>query len=208
MKYFKYILPVLFFILISSYAHSDTSFYFFGKGNFFSSSGNSDDYEAGVNDFPLAAGHSTYGFGAGLTSGSGAAFFGLEAHYNLKGSVTLTDPSDDDTVDIDTYQNLTGLFILGFNIIKTSSVRFFVNGGGGVSMTIGAEDAVYESSRGFETEINVPDKKYPLTFFGGAGAVLKFSPSVGVIIMGRYQYISLDQPQSAIAAMAGLCFDF
>lgn len=208
MRYVKSIFLIVLFVLASTYVFSDTNLYLFGKGNFKFSAGSEDDYIEGENDFPMSSNFKTLGFGFGLTGGSRIVFFGLEAQYNLSGTTTLTDPSDDDTVDIDTYTYATALLQIGFNIFQNSNLRFYINGGGGVSFAIGAETKNYITRLGYDAEIDVPDKKYPITAFGGAGLVLKFSSSMGVLFSGRFQYMALDEPLMSVIVLAGLNFDF
>ena len=206
MKRLKIFSALILFVIGTSLAYSDTNFYLFGKSNFVNSAGNEDDYKAGENDFPLMASHQTFGSGFGFTVGSRVKFFGMEGHYNFAGETILTDPSDDDTVTISTYKYASGFLTLGFNIINNSAMRLYINGGGGISYALGAEMATYTSDKGHETHIDVPEKKYPLTAFGGIGLEIYFSPNSGFLIGGRYLYTDLDQPQAMIVAMMGLVF--
>jgi hypothetical protein len=206
MKYLKIISAVILLVLGTSLAYSDTNVYFFGKGNFVNSAGSEADYKEGENDFPIMSSHQTFGGGFGLTFGSRGAFFGIEGHYNLSGEAVLTDPSDNDTVNIETYKYASGFLTLGFNIINKNSLRLYISGGGGVSYSLGAEMETYTSGGGYETHIEVPEKKYPLTGFGGIGVEIYFSPTSGLLLSGRYLYAGLDQPQTMIVAMVGLVF--
>jgi len=191
--------------MVSTIAYSETRFYLFGRGNYVNSAGAEADYREGENDFPIMSSHQTYGAGFGLTFGS-TAFIGIEGHYNLSGKATLTDPSDDDTVEIDTYKYASALLTIGFNIIRKQSVRFYVSGGGGVSYTLDAKTKTYTSQLGYETRIETPEKKYPLTGFGGFGFEFFFSQSAGIILSGRYIYIDLDEPQTVFVGLAGIVF--
>ena len=206
MKPLKIISAVILFVLGTSLAYSDTNFYFFGKSNFVNSAGSEADYKEGENDFPIMSSHQTFGGGFGLTFGSKGAFFGIEGHYNLSGETILTDPSDNDTVTIETYKYASGFLTLGFNIINNNSMRLYIGAGGGISYTSGAEMETYTSDKGYETQIEVPEKKYPLTGFGGIGLEIYFSPNTGFLLSGRYLYTDLDQPQTMIVAMVGLVF--
>ena len=208
MRWLKVFLIAVSLIISTSFVFSDTGIYLFGKGRFVNSSGSASDYEAGVNDFPTASSYATLGFGLGLTTSSGQIIFGLEAQYNLSGEAAMTDPSDSDTVEIDTYKYITGLAILGVNIINNSSLRFFINGGAGISYASNVKMKTYTSAYGFEVEIEPPDTKYPFTAFGGVGVVLKLSPHTGILVSGRYQYLGTDQPQTAIVAQGGLVLSF
>lgn len=206
MKSLKIISAVILFVVGSSLAYSDTNIYLFGKSNFVNSAGSEADYVEGENDFPIMSSHQNFGGGFGITFGSKGAFFGIEGHYNLSGETVLTDPSDDDTVTINTYKYASGFLTLGFNIINNNSMRLYISGGGGVSYALGAEMETYTSDMGYETQIEVPEKKYPLTGFGGIGLEIYFSPNSGLLLGGRYLYTDLDQPQTMIVAMVGLVF--
>jgi len=206
MKSLKIILAVILFVISTTVAYSETNVYFFGKSNFVNSAGSEADYKEGENDFPIMSSHQTFGGGFGLTFGSKGVFFGIEGHYNLSGETILTDPSDNDTVTIETYKYASGFLTLGFNIINNNSMRLYISGGGGISYALGAETETYTSDMGYETQIEVPEKKYPLTAFGGIGVEIYFSPNSGFLLSGRYLYTDLDQPQSMIVAMVGLVF--
>lgn len=208
MKSLKIILISICIVLISTLAYSDTHFYVFGRGNFFGSSGSASDYEEGENDFPIASSHKNYGAGFGLTFGK-RAFIGIEGHYNLSGKVTLTDPSDDDTVEIDTYKYVSGFITVGFNIVNSRSMRLYINGGGGICRYFEANEIKsYVSRLGFETLIEPPEKKTPMAGFGGVGLEFYLSKSGGILLSGRYLYIGLDEPQTIYVAQAGFVFRF
>lgn len=202
------ILIFVFQAFLSVSAYAENKFYFFGKGNFVNSIGTESDYQAGENDFPIMSSHQNYGFGLGFTSGSGIVFYGVEVNFNLNGKTTLKDPSDDDTVEIDTYKYASGFLLLGFNIIRSSSIKIYINGGGGVSYALDAKTQTYTSQLGYETQIDPPEKKYPLSGFGGVGLEIYFSQTSGLFLGGRYQYIAFDEPQTMFIALAGIAFSF
>ena len=111
----KLIILILFLLLASGFVFSDTNAYLLVKGNFFSSSGSEEDYDQAENDFPLVSSHQSVGFGVGFLNDSGRVLFGFEAQYNAKSTATLTDPSDNDTVEIETYPYNVGILLIGFN---------------------------------------------------------------------------------------------
>lgn len=203
-----FILGVLLFSFSATCLFSSIKIYLLGKMNLVRAAGSESDYEVGVNEFPLAAAHTTYGFGAGVSSDYGAMFFGFETHFNFGGTATLTDPSDNDTVDIDTYKYISGLFIVGLNIVHTSQLRLFIQGGGGVNYTLNAQSKLYTSRENYETQIDPPDNRFPISALGGAGIELDFSDRVGLMFISRYEYLALDQPQSKISVLMGLIFSF
>lgn len=194
-------------VLLSTLAYGDSHFYVFGKGNFIGSSGSRDDYLEGENEFPLVSAYKNFGAGFGLTFGK-LVFAGIEGHYNLSGKATLTDPSDDDTLEINTYKYLSGIFTLGVNLVRNNTMRLYINGGGGVRYNLDAETQTYISELGFGVEIEPPEKKYLLEAFGGAGLELYVSQSTGLFFNGRYSYVDFDDPQMAIVVLAGLVYRF
>ena len=197
---------VLLFIvlLLASFSYGDVHLYLFGKGNFFFSQ--ESEYIPGRRDFSITQSHQSYGLGTGIMFRKGRVFFGIEAGYTMKGKAELKDPSDDDTVKIDTYPNVSALVQVGFHIINKPSWRLFISGGGGVHFSLDTKSKIYTSALGYETEIFPQDKKIPGTAFGGIGLEVKISPSMWIFMNGRYQYIALDEPQNAVTTLIGVSF--
>ncbi len=205
MKLLKLMLIPIFCLALTTWGYGAVQFYTFGKANF--NNALDTGYEAGANDFSTQAAYSTYGTGCGLTAGS-RIFFGLEIHYNLNGTATLTDPSDNDTVVIDTYKYASGFLTLGLNIVQSTGFRLYIQGGGGIAYGIEIKTKTYTSSLGFETIIEPPKKKTPIVGFGGLGLEVYFSRGIALMVQGRYQYLASDDAQSAVVAMGGLVFSF
>ena len=198
------VLVLIFLILNSGSAFGESRLYLFGMGNFIREAGGESDYEAGTNDFPISSSHQTFGFGAGFSKDFGHFFLGPEISYNLNGTTTLTDPSDNDSVNINTYKFASLFFNLGFNLVNSDLLRLYINGGGGVSYTLNTDSRTYISQMGYETQIFPPDRKFPLSIFGGTGLDFKISPNLNIIMSGRYQYIGFKQPQTMIIVLAGI----
>jgi hypothetical protein len=207
MKTLKVISVLGCLVLLSTLAYGDSHFYVFGKGNFIGSSGSRDDYTEGENEFPLVSAYKNYGVGFGLTFGK-VVFAGIEGHYNLSGKATLTDPTDNDTLDINTYKYVSGIFTLGVNLVRNNILRLYINGGGGVRYNLDAEVQTYTSELGYAVEIEPPEKEFLLEAFGGAGLELYVSQSTGLFFSGRYTYADFDDPQVAIVVLAGLVYRF
>jgi hypothetical protein len=161
----------------------------------------------GVNEFPLVSSYQNYGFGLGLTFGK-TLFAGIEGHYNLSGKVTLTDPVDPDTVEVNTYKYLSGIFTLGVNFVKSQSIRLYINGGAGARYTLASETVSYISEQGFDVEIDPPEKKFLLEAFGGLGIEVYFSKSSGLLLNGRYSYVKAEDSQFSFVILAGLVHRF
>jgi len=201
----KILTVILCLAFLTTWGLSTTNIYVFGKGKFnFETEG---DYVEGENDFSNTAAYNTYGVGVGLVSG-GSSFFGIEIHYNMPGTTTLTDTSDNDTVEIDTYQAVAGMLTFGFNIVNSAKLRFYLQLGGGGAYAMGAETKTYTSSLGFETLIEPPDTKFAILGFGGAGVQFFFSEKIGVMGSVRYQYTGYEDAISSIVALGGIVFSF
>ena len=207
MKALRILLTFFCLVFVSRLAYSDSRFCVFGKANFFSSSGSIADYMVGVNEFPLVSSYQNYGLGLGLTFGK-TLFAGIEGHYNLSGKVTLTDPVDPDTVEVNTYKYASGIFTLGVNFVRRQSIRLYINGGAGVRYTLNSETMSYISEQGFDVEIDPPEKKFLLEAFGGLGIEVYFSKSTGVLLSGRYCYVDAEDPQFSFVVLAGIVHRF
>lgn len=198
---------MLVFFFSAGLCTADTKFYLFGKMTMGSPIGAEADYEPGINDFPLSESYRMTGFGAGFRSGR-VFYIGLEGHYNLSGKMTLLDPTDNDSVEIDTYPSITGLVVMGLNIVKTGGIIVYVEGGGGLSYAMNAEAQTYTSANGIESQIEPPENTTPIVLFGGAGVVVNFARSAGFFVNGRYQITNAEQRQTAFVVGAGLIFGF
>jgi hypothetical protein len=208
MRLFRAAVFIFSIFLASSLAFSNNDFYFLGKVNFMGATGSEDNYIEGENDFPVASSFSTLGFGLGFTTSFHPFFFGLEAHYNLGGTTVLTDPSDDDTVKINTYNYASGFLILGVDLVKNQKYSLFINTGIGLSFALNPEMKAYISEYGYETQIELPEKKQSLTAFGGLGLNIYFSRALGAQVNMRYQYMDQDESQSAFLVAAGIVYTF
>lgn len=207
MKLLKIAFILICLVVFSTAAYSDVQFYLFGRGNFIGTSGSESDYEIGANEFPLVFSHQNYGTGFGLKFG-GTIFIGLEGHYNFGGKAIHKDPSDNDTVEMDTYKYTSGFLTLGLNIVRNSVFRLYINGGGGISYYIDAEEKTYVSELGFAVEVDPLEEKYKLAGFGGIGLELYFSQTGGILLNARYLHIDVDKPQPIYMVMGGLVWKF
>ena len=190
---------------LTTWGLSSTNIYVFGKGKF--NMATEGEYVEGTNDFSNTDAFSTFGAGAGLTS-SGSSFFGLEVHYNMPGTTTLTDPKDSDTVKIDTYQSVAGFVTIGFCFVNSQTLRFYAQLGGGGVYALGVETKTYTSSMGFETLIEPPENEFAIAGFGGLGVQVFFSSNIGITGSVRYQYTSYEDAMSSIVALGGVVFSF
>jgi len=162
--------------------------------------GSIEDYIAGETDFPVVPSHSPLNFGIAL------AFFvsdsvGIEfdGRYTQSTKVTLQDPSDQDTVEVDSSKHYSLTANLIFQIPR-GSFRPYVLLGGGVDI-ISAEDRVYMSEFGYEVEILAPERKTDFLIQGGGGILLFMSREFGLRIDARY--ISIYADPDAVKSING-----
>lgn len=156
-----------------------------GGINYVPEYGSEDDHVIGENDFPVTPSHKV-----GCLGLSAAYFFSekiaieLSARYYLRTDVVLQDPSDQDSVEIQTGKHL-GIFA---NIIYRFSGRNFrpyVTVGTGIDHIM-TKDKTYTSEYGFEVEFAAPERKLdPVLNFGG-GLNYFFSSNFGVGVDLRY----------------------
>lgn len=203
----------LFFILalLSSFAKGEGNkfqFSIFGGINTVFKYGSEDDYIMGENDFPVTPGHTLPSFGVSI-----GYFFtdniGIELDGRLYSSskITLEDPSDQDTAEIDASKHYSLSLNFIYRLLKGSLRPYFAIGGG--LDKVSAKDETYTSEYGFEIEFLAPEKTTdPLVQVGG-GIQYFVSPSVGARLDVRYILI-FDDPDniSSLNVMAGAFIKF
>lgn len=207
-KIFSIFSILIFFFSVKASARTDL--FIFGAMNFINSSGSASDYKEGENDFPIKNAHRTNRFGFGVSFPLGKNFFiGFESNYSWGGKATLEDPSDNDSVEIDTYKNSSLFLTLGFNIFRSKNFNSFLNGGAGLNLILEKETKIYTSKLGYETQILPPKSKSNLTGFGGIGILYKMNNFIGVLLNARYLYISYeDNPEKGLEILTGLNISF
>ncbi|NIM90791.1 MAG: hypothetical protein GTO17_07575 [Candidatus Aminicenantes bacterium] len=154
--------------------------------------GSEEEYIMGENDFPVTPAHTPLGFGAALTySLANKMALQFEARYTLSSKVTLVDPSDQDTVDVNTSSHLAAIlnFIYHFSNGKMTPYLVF---GVGIDNLL-AKDETYISEYGYEVEFLAPEKAMDLVAQAGGGILYFLSPKAGVKLELRYGVI-FDKP--------------
>jgi opacity protein-like surface antigen len=185
--------------------------HFFGGLNWVFEYGCNCDYEQSVNDFPLTPAHGTsiVGGGFGYLLGKG---FGLELDARYFGSteVTLTDPSDGDTVKINSAKHYAITLNLLYQILQ-GSVRPYLLGGAGIDTLTDVGTVLYETDLGYEFELAEPDKKNYFLWNLGGGVEFVLGRTLGLRLDARYVNIpkSDDNPMfQSVNATAGLTVRF
>ena len=212
----KHILrKILFFsfilVLIGSFVWGESGkfqIYIFGGINRVFEYGSENDYVMGENDFPTTPSHTPSSFGASI-----GYFFAdnigieLDGRLCLSSKITLEDPSDQDTVEIDASKHYSLSLNFIYRLFK-GNLRPYLAIGGGFDV-LSAEDETYTSEYGYEIEFLVPEKTVdPLIQLGG-GIQYFLSSSAGVRLDIRYVLI-FDDPDNinSFNIMAGVFLKF
>lgn len=204
---------LLFFILalLGCFAYGgENKFQFsvFGGVNNVFKYGSEDDYVMGENDFPVTPAHKPASFGASI-----GYFFAdnigieLDGMYYMSSKVTLEDPSDQDTVEVDASRHFSITLNL-FYQLSGGNFRPYLMVGGGFDK-LSAKDETYTSEYGYEIEIIAPEKTTDLLAQVGGGIQYFLSSSAGARLDVRYVLI-FDDPDniSSVSIMAGAFIRF
>lgn len=205
------VLAVIFFVLplFAGTAHAQKfQLSVFGGLNHVFEYGSEDDYAIGENDFPVTPSHTPLAFGASF-----AYFFaqnlGLELdwRYVLSSKATLEDPSDLDTVAIDSSKHYSLTLNLLYQFTSGKLTPYILAGGGFDKLL--AEDATYTSDYGFEITLEAPEKTLDAVFNFGAGLHYFMSDSMALKLDVRYVMIFADPNNvNNLSAVVGLTFRF
>jgi len=156
--------------------------------------GSEDEYVMGENDFPVTPAHMPLGFGAAFAySFTKNMAFELEARYTLSTKVTLIDPSDEDTVEVNTSSHISGTLNFIYHFLK-GKIRPYLIIGGGIDKLF-AKDETYTSDYGYEVEFLAPEKTIDPVAQLGAGIHYLPSPNTGARLDLRYGLI-FDKPNT------------
>lgn len=180
----------------------------FGGWNRVFEYGSEDDYVLGENDFPVTPAHSPFQFGTALAfSLTDKIGLELDGRYALSSKVSLVDPSDQDTVEINTakHYSITLNFVYRF---LNGRLRPYVLLGGGIDKLV-AEEETYTSEYGFEIEFLAPEKTTDPVANIAAGIQFFILSRLGARLDLRYSII-FDDPdnQSILSTTFGLFFGF
>lgn len=180
----------------------------FGGINHVFEYGSEDDFILGENHFPVTPAHTPPTFGASLTF-----FFsenlGLEMdwRYVFSSKVTLVDPSDQDTVEIDSSKHYSLILNLLYQFMSGKFKPYVVAGGGFDNLS--AEDATYTSEYGFAITLEAPEKTLDAVANFGAGLNYFVSDNLGLKLDVRYVMIFADPNNvNNLSAVVGLSFRF
>lgn len=154
--------------------------------------GSEEDYIMGENDFPVTPAHTPLGFGAALAySLAKNMALQLEAKYTLSSKVTLVDPSDQDTVEVNASCHIAATLNLIYHFLNSKITPYLVFGVGIDNLL--ARDEVYISEYGYEVEFLAPEKTIDPVAQAGGGILYFLSTEAGVKLELRYGVI-FDKP--------------
>ena len=167
--------------------------FIFGGANQHFASGSVDDYLQGSNDFPVTPAHRPVLFGFSYTRLFKQMGIEMDWRYSLPGTVTLEDPSDGDSVEIDTSAHMAISINLLLRLLNGRFSPYLLFGGG--ADVAFPKTAVYTSSYGYEIVMGATEKKDRLDFEAhiGGGLELMFTRSVGIRLDVRYSRV-FDSP--------------
>lgn len=180
----------------------------FGGLNHVFKYGSEDDYALGENDFPVTPAHTPLTLGASLGYFvSENLGFELDWRYTMSSKMTLEDPSDQDTVEIDSSKHYSLTLNLFYQFLS-GKLRPYVVAGGGIDKLL-AEDATYTSDYGFEITLVAPEKTLDAVAGFGTGLNYFVSDSIGLKLDVRYVMIFADPKNvNNLSAVIGLSFQF
>ena len=171
--------------------------------------GSKADYQAGENDFPVTPTHSSWTF-AGSARYLFNARWGIEAHgaFYPESQVTLTDPSDGDTVAIGTAAHFEVTANVVFYIVRGEKLGVYILGGAGFDKLL-AKDRTYISTKGSGVYFGAPDKTVDALALMGSGIEIDLSRNIGIKADIRYRLIfTKPSPIQSADISAGLFLRF
>jgi len=184
-----------------------TSISLLGGLNMFGAIGSDGDYVAGVNDFPAIPSYQAPVAGLRLSfSGTRRMAWGLDVRYGLAGTVDRRDPSDNETVSVDTPQNLTAILVVQSLLDLTDQLALILSVGGGAEYRL-AEEKEFLSSLGNKIVVDKPDKPFSPLLAAGLGLQYMFG-DFGVVAEGRLAYAIRKPAQMVITPALGLVIRF
>jgi len=162
--------------------------------------GSAKDYVMGSNDFPLTPVHRPAFFGAAFTySATKRLAIELRGEYTLGANMTLVDPSDQDSVAIQSAKHTSLSMNLLWALTSGRFEPYLIAGGGIDKISTGA--STYLSKYGYEVTFSAPDR--PLDFFLNAGAGMHWNLGsfLGLFLEARYRFFFASP--HAIQSLAG-----
>jgi len=183
------LLGILYVFCLPQKIHAQKfQFSVFGGVNHVFTYGSEQDYVFGENDFPVTPSHTPFNVGAALsvflTHNIGVE---LDGRYTLSSRVNLMDPSDNDTVAIDTSKHYAVTLNFLYRFLD-GKIRPYLVLGGGVDKLL-AEHRSYVTEYGWDVEFIAPEGTLdPVANLGG-GVHYFIGPNLGIRFDLRYVLI-------------------
>jgi len=169
--------------------------------------GSVEDYEFAANDFPVTPAHNSLKFGITLSyffiKGLG---FELDTRFFLPSRVILEDPSDQDTVAIDTSSH----FSISLNYIYrflNGKIQPYLVAGGGIDKLLG-KDQTAVTAYGFEIQFDRPEKTVDITVNAGGGIQFSLNSRMGIKLDIRYTVIFGEKSLTSLNPTLGVFIGF
>ena len=171
---------------------------FFGGLNHVGEYGTVDDYVQGENDFPVTPSHTPFCFGVALGFEL-IRGLGLEAdfRYHLSSSLVLEDPSDGDSISIDSSKHFTMSGNLTYRF-SSGTVKPYLLFGAGIDFLSGAKTQTLTSEYGYGITLFPPDDTSDIMVNAGGGCLFRLSRKIGLRLDARYVHIFRSEDLSAI----------
>jgi hypothetical protein len=181
--------------------HKKVSLALLGGMNLFAASGSDSDYIAGENDFPRSPAY------AAPAAGLRAAFFAsprwawtIDARYGVSAAIDLSDPSDHETVRVDSPGYLT-VVAGGQSFFSLSpSLSFYAAIGAGIEYRR-VEEKEFISDQGSKIVIGAPAKPLSPLLAAGIGVQYEFTGALAMGVECRAAY-TLREPALWVVAPA------
>jgi hypothetical protein len=179
-----------------------------GGLHLFGASGSKSDYLAGENDFPAIPSYQApfIGLGAAFIT-SRLSAWGLDVRYGLAATVDRRDPSDNETLIVDSPKNLTAV-VFGQRFLNLSGpLVLFVSAGAGVEYRLG-EAKEFISDLGNKIIMGAPKKPLAPLLAAGAGLQYMLGDRFGVGAECRLAYALRKPAQMVITPALALVLKF
>ncbi|MBM3293397.1 MAG: hypothetical protein FJY82_02610 [Candidatus Aminicenantes bacterium] len=180
----------------------------FGGVNHVFAYGSADDYVMGSNDFPVTPAHTPMNFGAAFTFYLNNRL-GIElcGEYALASTLSLSDPSDQDTVSIKSAKHLAASLNVVWEL-SASRIRPYLVLGGGADK-ISSDIVTAFSQFGYEVTFAPPSRTVSFFADAGGGVCFMISSSLGFNIDLRYRLLFADPDKiHNLIAAAGVFWKF
>lgn len=171
--------------------------------------GDSGDYQSGINDFPVTPDHNSAWAGLSLGWRPGRWLFELEGRWIAPASVVLEDPSDGDTLALDSSPRWS-LTLGAFFRLSKGRIQPYLGAAAGLD-AIGGGEVRAVSRYGYAIVLPAPSLKdrFDPVLAAGGGVLVRISGRLGARLDARYVWIfEKSGPMRGVQAGGGLTLSF